>query len=77
MKRVIDRIMKSIGELSNRLLVITSLQASDYASLAMPKFEKRIMLSAAERRRLNAEAYNASRSSDVILTERDLKLVKQ
>ena len=76
-KRVIERIMKSLGELSNRLLVITSLQASGYGSMIVPKFEKRIMLTSADRRKVNVEIHNESKNSDVTITERDLNIVRK
>lgn len=76
-KRVIDRIMKTIDALSNKLLVITSLQAGNYANSILPTFEKRIMLSIADRRKLYVEVYNAARSNEVTITENELKIVKQ
>lgn len=76
-KRVIERIIKSLGELSNRLFVITSLQPSEYARMIMPKFEMRMILSAADRRSLKVKVYNAAINNDVTLTEKDLKIVRQ
>jgi hypothetical protein len=62
--------MKSINELSNRLFVITSLQASNYANIILPRFEKRIMFSIADRRKLCVEVYNAARINEVTITEK-------
>ena len=76
-RRVIDRIMKAIDELSNKLLVITSLQTGNYANSILPAFEKRIMLSIADRRKLYVEVYDAARSNEVTITEKELKIVKQ
>jgi hypothetical protein len=76
-KRVVERIMKTIGEISCRMLVIVSLQPSDYTRMIMPKFEKRIALSRADRRKVTVEIYDASRTNDITLTERELRLVNK
>ena len=76
-KRIIQRIMQSISALSNRLLVIASLQKSDYADMILPKFEKRITLSSAERKRLNVDIDYQETSANVTLAERDLKIVSK
>jgi hypothetical protein len=73
-KRVIERMMHAINEISRRLLVIVSVQKSNYASMVLPRFTKRIELNSAERGRLNADVYNGTENASVMLTERELKI---
>ena len=75
-KRVIERVMKLINAISDRLLVITSISDIKYASLVMPSFDKRVMLSKTMRNRVNADLYNDGRKANVVLTEKELALVR-
>ena len=45
--------------------------------MILPKFEKRITLSSAERKRLNVDIDYQETSANVTLAERDLKIVSK
>ena len=74
-KKVIPRIMQLLADLSNRMLVIASIQKSKYADLIMPSFEKRILLGDARNSKLNVEVYNKGKKSVISLMQRELKIV--
>jgi hypothetical protein len=74
-KTVIARIIKLINEISSRRLVITSIRESKYAKLVMPNFDKRIMLSNANHNRLNVKLYSNERRANVVLSEKELKII--
>lgn len=74
-KRVIERVMKTINDTSDKLLVITSITESKYASLVMRYFDKRISLSDANHDRVQVDLYNNGREAKVTLTEKELTLV--
>jgi hypothetical protein len=69
--------MQSISILSTKLLVITSLRAGNYDILILPKFDKQLVLSKGDRRKIDAEFRTGLSSSNVTITERDLKIVRQ
>jgi DNA-directed RNA polymerase subunit RPC12/RpoP len=75
-KTVIARMLKSINEVSTRRLVITSIQESKYAGLVIPSFGKRITLSNANHNRLNVELYSNERRANVVLSEKELKIIR-
>lgn len=73
--RVIPRIMKSLEDTSNELLVITSVQEGRYARLIVDKSTKRIILSNVKFGVVGAELYNEGTRANIILSERELKLI--
>jgi hypothetical protein len=73
-KRVIERILKSIQGLSERVLVITSIQEGKYANLVASSFEKRITLNKIRNNRLSVAL---NKKPSVTLTERELKIINQ
>lgn len=74
-KRVISRIMESLDDTSNKLLVITSVQEGKYAKLIVHNSTKRIILTNAKFGKLGAELYNDGRKANITLAERELKTV--
>jgi hypothetical protein len=74
-KKEIGKIMKMINELSNKVLVVTSIQKGKYVEWVLPEFKKRINLGHEKHGRLNAELYNQGSSENVSLTEEELKIV--
>lgn len=76
-KRVIEGIMQSLGRLSDKLLVIASVQAGPYSKLVLPQFEKRITLGIDKRAKLSAAVYNGTKETTVAVTEKELRLVEQ
>lgn len=74
-KRVIERIMRLITDISSRLLVLTSVSNGDYVSLALPNFKQRIMINAAKRGVLTANVHNGEKIVATKLTERELKTI--
>jgi hypothetical protein len=76
-KIVIARIMQLIKALSNRLLVVASLQETKYNELVMPSFEKRIALANGQNNRLNVELYNEGKKSAVSIMQKELKIVRR
>jgi hypothetical protein len=75
-KRVIERIMRSLNDTASKMLVIATTNESKYSNLALPSFEKRIMLTSDAHSKLIAKLYNQGRSENIILTERELKIVR-
>lgn len=75
-KQVIERILKSINDISTKLLVITSMQPNDYAKTILAKFDKRILLHTVERNKIRLNIYNKAKIDDAMITERELKIVK-
>lgn len=75
-KRVIDRIMKLISELACKLLVIATVNESKYNDLVLPRYEKRIMLTNANRGRVNASLYNEGHTAKIALTQKELEIVR-
>lgn len=73
-KRVIERIIKSIQSLSERVLIITSIQEGKYANLVVPNFEKCISLNKTRNNRL---LVTLNKKASVTLTERELKIIDQ
>ncbi|HKZ61205.1 MAG TPA: hypothetical protein VJZ68_02145 [Nitrososphaera sp.] len=73
-KRVIERILKSIQGLSERVLVITSIQEGKYANLVASSFEKHITLNKTRNNRLSV---TLNKKPSVTLTERELKIINQ
>ncbi|HEX9677703.1 hypothetical protein [Nitrososphaera sp.] len=76
-ERVVGRISKSIAEISNRLLVITSLQDGKYTGLVTPSFRQRIEMRKARYGRVSAELYNQRERNHVSLTEDELKSIPE
>lgn len=77
-KRVIERIMKLINEISRKLLVITTtVNENKYSSLVLPSFEKRIVLTNTGHSRVNAALYNEGKKANITITQKDLTLVRQ
>jgi hypothetical protein len=76
-KKVILRIMHLIKDVSDRLLIIASLQESKYADLVMPSFDKRIELSNLKYGKLNVELYNAGKTATILLTNRELTVARR
>jgi hypothetical protein len=74
-KKEIGKIMKSVNEISRRVLVITSIQEGIYTNWIMPEFKKRINLDQARHGRLNTELYNQGNRRTISLTERELKII--
>lgn len=75
-KKVISRIMGILGDLSERLLVVASIQNGKYADLVMPRFEKRIVLGNASRNRLGVDLYNEGNKASIALSQKELALVR-
>lgn len=76
-KKVITRIMQLLTDLSNRMLVLTSIQDSKYADIVIPKFDKRILLRDSRNNMLNVEVYNEGKKSVISLLQRELKIVRR
>lgn len=74
-KREVGKIMKTLFELSKKVLVVTSIQNRKHAEWVRSDFKKHINLCNAGHDRLTAELYNQGSRYSVSLTERDLKLV--
>ena len=74
-KKVISRIMDALGDISERLLVIASIQNGKYADLIMHNFKKRIVLGNASRGRLGVDLYNEDRKASITLSQKELRLV--
>lgn len=73
-KKRIGKIMKTVEELSRRVLVVTSIQEGKYTKWVLPEFSKRIDL-VRERHALNATLYNQGQSKTIRLTECELKII--
>lgn len=74
-KLVIERILHLINDISSKLLVMASMQQSDYAKMMLAKFDKRIVLSNAGRNKVNVNIYNKSKIDATMLIEKELSLV--
>lgn len=74
-RKVIERIMKRLSDISNKMLVIASLNDSVYADRVISSFEKRIAFKNVNHGRLNVDVYNQGRRARVTITERELKVV--
>jgi DNA-directed RNA polymerase subunit RPC12/RpoP len=72
-KRLIERIVKSVQTLSERILVVTSIHEGKYAALATVSFEKRLILKRAQNNRISIAL---SKKQSLTITERELKVVK-
>lgn len=76
-KLIIARIMKSIKHISDKLFVITSLHETKYSELVLPSFERRITASSANRNRLDLEIYNGKKRVNLMLSEKELTIVRK
>lgn len=76
-RKEIGKIMKSVNELSRRVLVITSIQQGKYTKWVLPEFMKRINLENARHGRLTADLYNQGHRSTVSFTERELEIISK
>jgi DNA-directed RNA polymerase subunit RPC12/RpoP len=76
-KKVISRIMGTLGDISDRLLVVASIQNSKYADWVMPKFEKRIVLGNTSRSGLAVDLYNEGHKASITLSQKELALVRR
>ena len=74
-KRVIERVTKTLNDISGKLLVIASLQKGHYDDLILPHFDKRITLSGAGRGKFTADVYSEKSNAIVSLTEKELKII--
>jgi hypothetical protein len=74
-KKQIGKMMKSMNEISRRVLVITSVQEGKYTKWVLPEIEKRINFTNVKHGRLAAELYNQGNRDTISLTERELKLI--
>ena len=74
-KKDVGKIMKSVNEISHRVLVITSIQEGKYTKWVLPEFKKRINLDKARHGRLTADLYNQGSMKKISLTEKELLIV--
>jgi len=74
-KKEIAKIMKSVHEISRRVLVVTSMQEGKYVKLVLPEFKKRIHLSNRKYDRLTVELYNQGQTKSISLTKSQLKII--
>jgi hypothetical protein len=74
-KKQIGKIMKTVDELSRRVLVITSIQQGNYTKWVLPEFRKRINLEKNRNGRLTVELYNQGNRKTISLTGRELKII--
>lgn len=73
-KRVIERIMKSVQSLSEKTLVVTSVQDGKYANLVVPSSEKCIIMRKDKDNRLSLAL---NKRQNINLTERELKIINR
>jgi hypothetical protein len=74
-KKGIGKIMKTVHELSRRVLVITSIQEGKYTKWVLPEISKRIDLTNEKRYGLKAELYNQGCRKTISLSLKDLKII--
>jgi len=74
-KKDVGKIMKSVNEISHRVLVITSIQECKYAKWVLPEFKKHINLDKARHGRMTADLYNQGSTKKISLTEKELLIV--
>jgi hypothetical protein len=76
-KREIGRIMKTVTEISSKVLVVTSIQREGkYADSVLPEFKKHInLIGEKDGRTISAELNNQGERKTVSFVERDLKIV--
>lgn len=72
---VIKRVMSALSLVSDKLLVIASIQNGKYASIVMPSFNKRITIGNANRGKLGVDLYNEGLKTSVSLSQKELRLV--
>jgi hypothetical protein len=76
-KKEIGKMMKSVNEISRRVLVITSVQQGKYTKWVLPEFNKRIDLENPKNRRLTTQLYNQGNAIKISLAERELKIIQR
>jgi hypothetical protein len=74
-RREIGKMMKIVSDLSNKIVVVTSIQEGKYSEWVLPEFKKRINLGNYRHGRLTADLYNQGNRKSISLTDRELKTV--
>jgi predicted RNA-binding Zn-ribbon protein involved in translation (DUF1610 family) len=74
-KKEINKVMKTINQLSGKVLVVTSIQQGKYTDWVLSDFKKRINLRYENHGKLTAELYNQGNRNIISLTERELKII--
>jgi hypothetical protein len=74
-KKEIGKMMQAVNELSNEVLVVTSMQQGKYLDWVLPDFKKRIDLGPERQGRLSVKLYNDGSTNTVSLVERELKII--